>query len=131
MSWEDKSYPFIEIEYRLCICIVGILNNTLGTWDENDFRLFVGNLGKETSTEMLANIFRQRYPSFLKARVVEDKVWKGSKGYGFVSFSDPLEGVKAMNEMNGKLCGNRPMQIKKSNWKDKNEKEISFLQYFL
>ena len=76
---------------------------TLNDWDENDFRLFVGNLGREATSEILANIFRQRYSSFTKARVVENKGWKGSAGYGFVSFSDPLEGIKAMKEMNGKL----------------------------
>ena len=77
------------------------LNRTLTEWNENDFRLFIGNLGREVSTEILANIFRQRYTSFTKARVVENKVWKGSAGYGFVAFSDPLEGIKAMKEMNG------------------------------
>ena len=77
---------------------------TLNEWDENDFRLFVGNLGREATSEILANIFRQRYTSFTKARVVENKVWKGSAGYGFVSFSDPLEGIKAMKEMNGICC---------------------------
>lgn len=75
------------------------------------------------------------------ARVVESKIWKGSAGYGFVAFSDPLEGIKAMKEMNGmffmrfsivgKLCGSRPMKISKSDWKNKDEKEISFLLFYV
>ncbi len=65
----------------------------------------MGNLGREVTTEILSNLFRQRYPSFTMCRVVENKLGKGSKGYGFVAFSDPLEGIKAMKEMNGVFCG--------------------------
>ena len=53
------------------------------------------------TTEILANQFRQRYPSYTMCRVVQNKLGKGSMGYGFVAFSDPLEGIKAMKEMNG------------------------------
>ena len=54
-------------------------------------------------------------------------MYKGSVGYGFVAFSNPLEGVKALREMNGKLCGNRPMHVKKSDWQKKDVKVISFV----
>ena len=53
-------------------------------------------------------------------------MYKGSQGYGFVAFSDPLEGIKAMKEMNGRLCGNRPMKVMKSEWQKKDVKIISF-----
>lgn len=36
---------------------------TLEDWPENDFRLFVGNLGNEVSDELLANSFK-KYKSF-------------------------------------------------------------------
>ena len=101
---------------------------TLTDWNESDFRLFVGNLGREVTTEILANQFRQRYPSYTMCRVVQNKLGKGSMGYGFVAFSDPLEGIKAMKEMNGKLCGSRPMKIKKSEWEKKNAAQISLLR---
>lgn len=42
-----------------------------------------------------------RYPSFLKAKVVRDKRTGKTKGYGFVSFKDPNDYVRAMREMNG------------------------------
>ena len=77
------------------------LTVTLADWNENDFRLFIGNLGREVTTEILTNQFRQKYRSFTMARVVENKLLKGSVGYGFVAFSDPLEGIRAMKEMNG------------------------------
>lgn len=87
----------------------------------------MGNLGREVTTEILSNLFRMKYPSFTMARVVESKVHKGSAGYGFIAFSNAMEGVKAMKEMNGKLCGSRPMKIQRSEWMKKEESVISFL----
>jgi RNA recognition motif-containing protein len=46
-TWEDKS---------------------LAEWPENDFRIFVGNLGKEVTDEMLAKTFAH-FKSFNKAKV--------------------------------------------------------------
>lgn len=37
-------------------------------------------------------------------------------GYGFVSFADPIEGAKALREMDGKYIGNRPCKLRKSQW---------------
>ena len=37
-------------------------------------------------------------------------------GYGFVSFSDAVEGAKALREMDGKYIGNRPCKLRKSSW---------------
>jgi RNA recognition motif-containing protein len=67
----------------------------------DDFRIFVGDLGNEVNDDMLTRAF-QKYPSFQKAKVVRDKRSTKSKGYGFVSFRDPNDFVKAMKEMNGK-----------------------------
>ena len=44
------------------------VDDSLKDWPENDYRIFVGDLGKETTTEMLAKIF-QPYKSFAKAKV--------------------------------------------------------------
>ena len=37
-------------------------------------------------------------------------------GYGFVSFSDAIEGARALREMNGRYIGNRPCKLSKSTW---------------
>ncbi|KAK4467324.1 hypothetical protein MN116_008938 [Schistosoma mekongi] len=74
---------------------------TLVEWDPNDFRLFCGDLGNEVTDDTLARAFN-RYPSFQKAKVVRDKRTSKSRGYGFVSFSDPGDFTRAMREMNGK-----------------------------
>lgn len=44
------------------------VDETLNEWPENDYRIFVGDLGKEVTTEHLAKHF-QIYKSFAKAKV--------------------------------------------------------------
>lgn len=50
------------------------VDDTLKDWPENDYRIFVGDLGKETTTEMLAKIF-QPYKSFAKAKVIQTGIY--------------------------------------------------------
>uniref|UniRef100_H3D282 RNA-binding protein 42 n=1 Tax=Tetraodon nigroviridis TaxID=99883 RepID=H3D282_TETNG len=88
-------------------------------WETDDFRIFCGDLGNEVNDDILARAF-SRYPSFLKAKVVRDKRTGKTKGYGFVSFKDPNDYVRAMREMNGKYVGSRPIKLRKSMWKDRN-----------
>ncbi|ORY99852.1 hypothetical protein BCR43DRAFT_434935 [Syncephalastrum racemosum] len=92
---------------------------TLQDWDENDFRLFAGDLGNEVTDELLFKAF-SKYPSLQRTRVVRDKRTGKSRGYGFLSFKDPNEFVKAWREMNGKYVGNRPIKLRKSAWQERN-----------
>lgn len=94
-------------------------DQTLDDWDSNDFRLFVGDIGNEVTDDALLRAFNQ-YPSLLRAKIIRDKKTKKTKGYGFVSFKDPQDYLKAMKEMNGKYVGNRPIKLRKSSWKDRN-----------
>lgn len=103
-------------------CVAGKVweDKTLDDWPENDYRMFVGNLGNEVTDAILTKTFSV-YPSFAMARVVREKHGKHkSKGYGFVSFMNPLEMARAFREMDGKYCGDRKMTIKRY---DKKERE--------
>ena len=51
------------------------------------------------------------YKSFVKTRLVKPKYETKGRGYGFVSFLDPLECAKAFREQQGKYLGSRPMTI--------------------
>ncbi len=42
-----------------------------------------------------------------------------TKGYGFVSFLESADMVKAMKEMNGKYIGNRPCKLSRSSWDER------------
>lgn len=95
-------------------------------WPENDFRIFIGDLGNETNDEVLNKAFA-RFPTFNKAKVVRDKKTNKTKGFGFASFSDPIEGAKALREMDGKYVGNRPCKLRKSSWQERNQEEQRFV----
>ncbi|OAA79427.1 RNP domain protein [Akanthomyces lecanii RCEF 1005] len=103
-------------------------DETLLEWDPSHLRLFVGNLGGETTDDALLKAFA-RWPSVQKARVIRDKRTSKSKGYGFVSFSDADDFFQAAKEMNNKYIQNRPVTVRKanteikvSNVKDKNNR---------
>lgn len=88
------------------------VDTQLSEWPENDFRIFVGNLGKEVTDSVLSHAF-SRYPSFTKAKVMRSKDGQG-KGFGFVSLSSIQEGALALREMNGHYIGTRPCKVKKA-----------------
>ncbi|KAL3920384.1 MAG: hypothetical protein SGPRY_005269 [Prymnesium sp.] len=85
-------------------------DKTLLEWPEDDFRIFVGDLGNETNDDVLSHAF-SRYASFQKAKVIRNKSSGKSMGYGFVSFKDPWDMTKALREMQGKYIGNRPVKV--------------------
>ena len=69
-------------------------DNSLKDWDQNDFRIFCGDLGNDVTDEVLQRTFG-RYPSFQRAKVIRDKKTNKTKGYGFVSFKDPMDFTRA------------------------------------
>lgn len=98
------------------------VDQSLATWPDNDFRLFVGNISPEVSDEQLYQHFSE-YPSLHRTRIVRDP--KGaSKGYGFVSLLAPLECAKALRAMDQSWLGDRPVKVKRSTWKDRDMKSV-------
>ncbi|KAM7364214.1 RNA-binding protein 42 isoform 2-T2 [Cochliomyia hominivorax] len=70
---------------------------SLADWPDDDFRIFCGDL----------------------ARVIRDKRTGKSKGFGFVSFREPADFIKAMKEMDGRYVGSRPIKLRKSTWRQR------------
>ncbi|XP_045495035.1 RNA-binding protein 42 [Colias croceus] len=91
---------------------------TLLDWPDDDFRMFCGDLGNDVTDELLARTFG-KYTSFQRAKVIRDKRTNKSKGFGFVSFKDPGDFIKAMKEMDGRYVGSRPIKLRKSTWKNR------------
>ncbi|KAK3694765.1 hypothetical protein B0T22DRAFT_453381 [Podospora appendiculata] len=88
-------------------------DDSLLEWDPSHLRLFVGNLAGETTDESLLKAF-SRWKSVQKAKVVRDKRTTKSKGFGFVSFSDPDDFFQAAKEMNGKYIQSHPVVVHKA-----------------
>lgn len=88
-------------------------DDTLLEWDPAHLRLFVGNLAGETTDDSLLKAF-SRWKSVQKAKVIRDKRTNKSKGFGFVSFSDPEDFFQAAKEMNGKYIQSHPVVVRKA-----------------
>lgn len=93
-------------------------DTTLADWPEDDFRIFCGDLGNDVNDEVLTRTFN-KYPSFQRARVIRDKRTGKSKGFGFVSFLEPADFIRAMKEMDGRYVGSRPIKLRKSTWRQR------------
>jgi len=71
----------------------------------------VGDLGPEVNEFVLVSLFQARFPSCKSAKIMTDAVTGQSRGYGFVRFSEETDQQRALVEMQGVYCGNRPMRI--------------------
>lgn len=91
---------------------------SLADWPDDDFRIFCGDLGNDVTDEVLTRTFN-KYSSFQRAKVIRDKRTNKSKGYGFISFREPQDFIRAMREMDGRYVGTRPIKLRKSNWKNR------------
>lgn len=82
-------------------------DQTLLEWDPSHFRLFVGDLDPALSDELFEGAFRGggKYQSFVKAKIIREKHSNKGKGFGFVSYSDPEDFLKAWKDLNGKYIG--------------------------
>ena len=72
--------------------------------------LFIRSLPKSATTESLAEFFSDSYP-VKHATVVTDRSTKESKGFGFVTFTDPDDAIKAKEEFNGLLFDGRRIEV--------------------
>lgn len=91
-------------------------DQTLLEWDPKHFRLFIGDLGNDVNDEDLVKAFgpEKGWKSFVKAKVIRDKVTGKTRGYGFVSYSDPEDFMASWKAMNGRYVGSRPVKIQKA-----------------
>jgi RNA recognition motif-containing protein len=76
-----------------------------------EYSIFVGDLGPEVNEFVLVSLFQSRFPSCKSAKIMTDAMTGQSRGYGFVRFSDESDQQRALVEMQGVYCGNRPMRI--------------------
>ncbi|KAL4488785.1 hypothetical protein ABPG72_016438 [Tetrahymena utriculariae] len=68
-----------------------------------EFSIYVGELELGINDQQLTEHFRSKYPSVINSKIITEPTSKMSKGYGFVKFSIPIEGQRAIHEMNGSL----------------------------
>jgi len=76
-----------------------------------EYSIFVGDLGPEVNEFVLVSLFQSRFGSCKSAKIMTDPISGMSRGYGFVRFSDEADMQRALTEMQGVYCGNRPMRM--------------------
>jgi len=84
-----------------------------------EFSVFVGDLGPEVTEFVLVQLFQNKYASTKSAKIMSDPISGMSRGYGFVRFASEDDQQKALTEMQGVYCGNRPMRISTATPKNK------------
>jgi len=70
--------------------------------------LYVKNLDDTIDDDRLRKEFHS-FGTITSAKVMMED--GRSKGFGFVCFSDPEEATKAVTEMNGRICGSKPLYV--------------------
>lgn len=84
-----------------------------------EYSIFVGDLGPEVNEYVLHSLFQNKFPSCKSAKIMSDPISGMSRGYGFVRFTEESEQQRALTEMQGVYCGNRPMRISTATPKNK------------
>lgn len=95
--------------------------NANGSRDDRspEYSIFVGDLGPEVTEFVLVSLFQNKFPSCKSAKIMTDPITGMSRGYGFVRFADESDQQRALTEMQGVYCGNRPMRISTATPKNK------------
>lgn len=73
-------------------------------------RLYVGSLHFNITEEMLRGIF-EPFGRIDKIELMRDPENNRSKGYGFITFFDPDDSKKALEQLNGFELAGRPMKV--------------------
>jgi nucleolin len=73
-------------------------------------KLFVGNLGWETSSDDLMSTFAQ-YGEVVEAKVISDRETGNSRGFGFVTFSSSSSADQAVQQLDGSEMDGREIRV--------------------
>ena len=72
--------------------------------------IYVGNLSYRATEQELRDLFAP-YGSVSNASIITERGSGRSKGFGFVEMHDNSEGLRAIEALNGKEVGGRPLKI--------------------
>ncbi|KAL1343484.1 hypothetical protein HN51_029867 [Arachis hypogaea] len=84
--------------------------------------LYLKNLDDSINDERLKDLFSE-FGTITSCKVMLDPHGH-SRGSGFVAFSTPEEASKALNEMNGKLVGRKPLYVAVAQRKDERKARL-------
>ncbi|BBN17438.1 hypothetical protein MPTK1_7g14510 [Marchantia polymorpha subsp. ruderalis] len=77
---------------------------------ENESSVYVGGLAYTSTEEELQDAF-DGYGEILSIKIVYDRETGQSRGFGFVTFSNPRSASKAISELDGGIIGGRTVRV--------------------
>lgn len=84
--------------------------------------VYIKNFGEELDDEKLLVVF-EKYGKITSAKVMTDDSGK-NRGFGFVSFEEPECAERAVEELNGKDMGGRPLYVGRAQKKAERQSEL-------
>lgn len=78
--------------------------------DQQKRSLFVRSLPEDTTTESLTTLFSESYP-VKHATAILDPATKKCRGYGFVTFADAEDALRAKKEFNGHVIDGKKLRV--------------------
>lgn len=81
--------------------------------------IYVGNLPYKMSDDELRDLFTP-FGEVSSAKIIMDRMTDRSKGFGFVEMPDKAAAEKAINEVNGKDIGGRPLRVNEARPRENN-----------
>ena len=82
--------------------------------NENEFKLYVGNLEFGVNEEQLNNFFEEKGVPVQAVTIVKDKYTNRSRGFGFVTVASEEEINKAIELLNGQELNGRNLNVSKA-----------------
>lgn len=93
-------------------------------------KLYVGNLPPTFKDSDLAALFPSDEYTVVSAKVIMDRETGRSKGFGFVELSSREEGAKAIQELDKKVVGTRPIVVNEARPQEKRSEGAPFKRRF-
>jgi len=84
-------------------------------------KLFVGGLSWNTTDSELQQAF-EACGAVAEAKVITDRETGRSRGFGFVTFDDEQNAVRACEELNGSTLDGRTIRVDQANERPKNDR---------
>ncbi|XP_011629210.1 U1 small nuclear ribonucleoprotein 70 kDa isoform X2 [Amborella trichopoda] len=76
---------------------------------DDDNSIYVGGIPYDSTEESLRRVF-DLYGAVVAVKIINDRE-VGGKCYGFVTFTNPRSAIDAINDMNGRTIGGRPVRV--------------------
>jgi RNA recognition motif-containing protein len=82
-------------------------------------KIYVGNLSYDSSEADLKGLFAA-YGEVESAKVIVDQFTNRSRGFGFIEMTNREEGLKAIQALDSKDLGGRPLKVNEAKPKSEN-----------